>query len=123
MRKILLEGSRFFWAGVLTTVIYFGIAMFLIDVIGFNLGFSTIIAFSICLVISYVLHSGWSFKVEYSLNRFIRFTLAAILNLAVLLGISVLAESLHISNLKSVLLTCTLIPLASYLLNKIWVFR
>lgn len=114
---------RFILVGLLSTSIYFCVAMFIVEILEQSLLIGSYSAFCISLIISYFLHSEWSFKVKCNFRRFIRFTLVAMLNLEVLMGISIFAELFKVSNFNSVLVTCTLIPLTSYLLNKIWVFR
>ncbi len=116
---------RFAVSGGLATVIHVGVFVFLVEWFALRPVVAAIPAFVFALFVSYGLNYHWTFSAS-SPHRIMlpRFVVVALLGLALNLSITyAVVDVMYYGYGYALLLVVLLVPLATFLLSKIWVFN
>ena len=118
------EFLRFFLVGLINTLVHFCVLYFAYELLSIELVTSTLIAFAIAVVVTYLLNYRFTFrskkKHKSSLPKFI---VTVLIGLGWKVGITVLVvQYLEGPLLLAVIAAAFVIMINNYLLSKFWVF-
>ena len=120
IREVLVFGI----IGVLATLTHYGIAVGVNTLIISNVYCANAVGYSTAVLVSYFGHSHFSFQVERSRTRFLKFCVASISTfIASQLVLWILQNLLALGDNISLFIIVLTIPALSYLVNKLWVFK
>ncbi len=110
--------------GVIATLTHYLVALFFHELLAVNLYVCNLIGYVTAVVVSYCGHSRFTFRVALSQEIFRRFIIVSILTFIASEGIlAVLENTLQLGHRISLAIVVLIIPLITFLLNKMWVFR
>ncbi len=120
--------KQFFFFGViggLATLVNAAIFIVLVDILHFEPLLGNFLAFLLAVMVSYFGHSWWTFKhKQHSKEKVLKFLLVALIGLGInstfiWFLMHLLHQSAYIAALPMILIT----PLATFFINKFWVFK
>lgn len=121
--------SKFIASGIVATMSYAGIYLILIRyAFPEQAILSSVMAYILCIAISFLLHRNWSFSSErfrFSMTSQIkRYSTVQVSSLAICSAITWLCvEKLSLPEWAPIIPIVTIIPLISYCINAYWVFE
>lgn len=116
--------ARFLTVGVLNTLIGYGIIFFLMLIVGLSPILSNFLGYAAGLLLSYVLHRDFTFRVNQGRSfAFMRFTLVIMIAYLSNLGVlTALISLFDVHPVASQIVSGAVYVLVSFLLNKYCVF-
>jgi putative flippase GtrA len=125
LKTLLKPLLRFAVSGGLATVTHVGVFVTLVEWLALRPVFAAAPAFVVALFVSYGMNYHWTFSAS-GLHRILlpRFVVVALLGLALNLGITyAVVDVAHYWYGYALLLVVLLVPLVTFLLSKLWVFK
>jgi putative flippase GtrA len=123
-RETLRQLVIFGLVGVTATITHYTTALTCHEMIGFNLHVANFIGYACAVGVSYFGHGLLTFRVKLNRSVLRRFVLVSVTtylaSAAILAG---LEEGLNVPHRLSLAVVVMIIPLISFLLNKLWVYR
>lgn len=123
-REMLRQLVIFGLVGVAATLTHYSIALLSHEVLGLHLYVANPVGYICAVGVSFFGHGRWTFRVDLGMGVFRRFVIVSITTFlasqAILVGLEAGLDLPHRLSLGVVVLT---IPLISFLLNKLWVYR
>jgi putative flippase GtrA len=126
--KISSEGAqiaRFGMVGILATSVHGASFLVLVETLQVRAVAASVGAFLIAFIVSYGGHRHWTFKARSGDTRgsLVKFAATALLGLFVSAGTTYLIVGILAANyLYALVLVVVAVPVATYLLSKMWVF-
>jgi putative flippase GtrA len=116
---------RFGLTGILATTTHIIVFVGLIEWTGIRPVFATVPAFLFALLVSYLLNYQWTFAASGPHQAMLpKYALVSVTGLAVNLLITyVVVDMLSAAYLWALLLAIVTVPLLTFLLSKLWVFK
>jgi putative flippase GtrA len=123
-RETLRQLVIFGLVGVTATVTHYMMALACHEGVGINLHIANLIGYSCAVAVSYFGHGLLTFRVQLNRRVLHRFILVSISTFSASAGILAgLEEGLDIPHRVSLGVVVLTIPIISFLLNKLWVYR
>lgn len=126
MRRRLGELFRFGIVGALATLTHFMVLVALVEHVYMQPTLANGAAFLCAVSVTYLGQSVWVFSGHGSINlvKLLRFSVSLAIGFAVNISIMALAtEILGLGYRIGFLIACLLVPMLSFIINKLWVFR
>ena len=125
IKKFILELGKFGIVGVLRTIIGLIIIFIPHNIWGVNYILCNIVAYSVGLIVGFILHKKWVFKSNRIWNKeaipyFVTFCIGYIINMILLI---LCAEKFMLNKNISQVIAIFGFTTTNYLLNKFWTFR
>ncbi len=121
---ILRQFVIFCVVGISATLTHYLVAIFFHESLAVNLYICNLFGYVTAVFVSYIGHSRFTFQVEFSKQIFRRFVVVSILTfLASEAILAILENTLLLGHRFSLAVVVLTIPLITFSLNKIWVFR
>lgn len=123
-RERAAEISRFTVVGILASLTYLVVSNILILASSVDPALSSVGAYVLGMVVSFTGQSRFTFKVERaSLGHFYKFVVLSVFGLAFsYVSVIVVVDVLDLHPVWATLATVTIVPVASYIIMKVWVF-
>lgn len=124
MKSKVVSGSflKFLVTGSFATASYFLISELFLRICGFSFFVSTIVAYSIVLIISFLINSYWTFQTIPHLMAFVRFLLVSLGSLVIVLLVGCAQEYYNINQVLAQFIIIITAPPVSYLCHRYWTF-
>lgn len=126
MRHRLGEMFRFGIVGALATLTHFMVLVALVEHVYMQPALSNGVAFLCAVSVTYLGQSLWVFSGHGSINlvKLLRFSVSLALGFFVNISIMALAtEGFGLGHRIGFLVACLSVPILSFIINKLWVFR
>lgn len=112
----------FSFIGVANTLVHGAILMLCVEVFGFFIVLSHLIAFCIANIVSFILNSLYTFQQQLTMRRYFKFLTASMVSLGLTLLLSWIMNALDTHYLVGFLVIVILVPLFSFAIMKYWTF-
>ena len=123
-QPVLKQFIIFGLVGILATLTHYLVALFFHESLAVNLYICNLFGYVTAVIVSYVGHSRFTFRVAFCKQVFQRFVIVSIFTFLTSEGIlAILEHTLQLGHRFSLAVVVLTIPLITFLLNKIWVFR
>ncbi len=123
MKKIFNKKTyTFAIIGVLNTLINVGVLIFLVDTFSFNVVISNTIAFTMANIFSYFTNSFYTFKHNYSIEKYFKFLSSSIFLLIISNLVFIFIELIDAHYYIGILINITILPAFSYLIMQYYIF-
>ncbi len=117
--------TRYVMAGILSTAVYFGLVITLVELFHRDPVVSSVLGFVITIVLSYFLNRQWVFVSARSHTfAFPSFVLATFISLS--LNASIMHVTVHVMRwwyVVGLLITTAIVPPINFAMNYFWCFR
>jgi len=118
--------ARFGVVGLIATGVHATSFVFMVDMMGLPAVLASVLAFCTAVAVSFAGHRFWTFTASKGghVESFLKFSAAALLGLCVSTGVTfVVVNIVGASYLLALLLVVATVPVATYFMSKLWVFR
>jgi putative flippase GtrA len=123
-RETLRQLAMFGLVGVMATITHYLAALGCHEILGLGLHVSNLLGYACAVGVSYFGHGLLTFRVELNRRVLRRFVLVSIATFAASAGILAgLENQLQLPHRLSLAVVVMTIPLISFVLNKLWVYR
>ena len=122
--QTLLEFLRYGVVGLIGTFLHTAVMILLVEKFRVNPFLASNIGFCFSLVVSFVLNVVWTFKAQFHVRPFLRYTIISILGQ--LLNLVILYLFVNIVGFKYIVghtVALVIVPIVNFILNKLWAFR
>ncbi|MBN1378408.1 MAG: GtrA family protein [Gammaproteobacteria bacterium] len=123
-RRILRQLFVFGLVGITATVTHYLVALFCHEGLKINLYVCNLIGYSSAVAVSFFGHGRYTFQITLSQDIFRRFVVVSVATFLASEGmLAALENSMQLSHRISLAVVVLTIPVITFLLNKMWVFR
>ena len=122
-QSILKRTIRFGATGLFVTGLHVVIATLLIHYADQNSSISNGVAFYIATVVSYLMHTKWSFSSELQSKNLLRFVTVSAVGLALSLAIPLIVKSLGFNSTVGTVAVVVMLPVTNFFLHNFWTYR
>ena len=119
----LLNFLKFGVTGIAVTLIYFFLAVTLVEVSALSSLLSNVIAFIVSTAMSYLINSMWSFGSPLGGVRLYRFIVVSIFCAFIVLTITIACDLIGAHYLYGVFAIVFVVPVISFIIHNKWTFR
>ncbi len=123
-KSMLYKFISYSFVGVISVGVYFLSVFLLVELLHKDPVFSSAIAFIIMTFVSFYLNKRYTFGVQFTYTRFLRFTIISvigfILNYMIMYGV---VHLLDYHYLIGEIVTIIVIPMMNFTLNALWAFK
>lgn len=114
---------RFCIIGSCSLLVYVSTGFLLLNVVGLTLMAANIIAFFPALMVSYLGQALWSFEASNETSSLLKFVMLSVIALATTMLISYSVTESSIPASFGILITAVVLPIISFVVQKLWVFQ
>lgn len=112
---------RFSISGIVATAVHFSVAWMVFHLIAPQASIANAVAFVVANIVSYVLHTLWTFSSRMAGPQFLRFVVVSGVGFALSVGIPLVIGPEHFW--LSTIPVLVAVPASSFLLHNFWTFR
>lgn len=121
--SLLKRTIRFGATGVFVTALHVVIATLCIHLILPDPSIANGIAFSVATVVSYLMHTKWSFSSEMEGKNLMRFIVVSIIGLMLSLIIPFITKSMGFDYIVGTVAVVIALPITNFVLHNFWTYR
>jgi putative flippase GtrA len=122
-QSILKRTIRFGATGLFVTGLHVVIATLLIHYADQNSSIANGVAFCIATVVSYLMHTKWSFSSDLESKNLFRFITVSAVGLALSLAIPLVIKSLGFDSTVGTVAVVVMLPVTNFFLHNFWTYR
>ena len=114
---------RFIFAGSFVTLIYILSGLFLLTFFSISPVVANGFAFVIANLVSYIIHTLWSFSTKFKKNNFFKFYIVSFCGFLISLIFPAIGQSFNLDKSLAIIVTSITIPLFTFLLHHLWTYK
>lgn len=122
-QSLLKRTVRFGATGLFVTGLHFVIATLLINYAEQNSSIANGVAFCSATIVSYLMHTKWSFSSDIESKNLFRFLTVSGVGLALSLAIPLVVKSLGFDSLIATVAVVIILPVTNFVLHNFWTYR
>jgi len=121
--SLLKRTLRFGLTGLFVTGLHFSIATLFVNYIQHNPSLANGVAFCIATIVSYLMHTLWSFSAKLHGKTLIRFIMVSVFGLCLSIIIPWVVQQLGFGYVVGTAAVVLILPVVNFLLHNFWTYK